>query len=174
MSLPADSIPPPPRPDAAAPTTALVWDDRLAAYGFSDHHPMNPRRLALTAGLIRALGLVGDERRPILPPRPATTDELLLAHAREFVAAVEELSRPGADPAAGLPWGLGTEDTPVVEGMDEIARLVVGGTLVAAEAVMEGRARRAFNPAGGLHHARRAEAAGFCIYNDLAVAIRWM
>ncbi len=174
MSRPSDPTRSSSRPEAASHTTALVWDDRLAAYGFHDHHPMNPRRLALTVELIRALGLAGDERRPILPPRPATTDELLLAHDRSFVAAVEELSRPGADPAAGLPWGLGTEDTPVVAGMDEVTRLVVGGTLVAAEAVMEGRARRAFNPAGGLHHARRAEAAGFCIYNDLAVAIRWM
>ncbi len=165
---------PPARPDAAAHPTALVWDDRLGSYGFSDHHPMNPRRLALTVGLIRALGLAGDELRPILPPRPAGTDELLLAHSREYLTAVAELSLPGADPAAGLPWGLGTEDTPVVEDMDAMARTVVGGTLVAAEAVMEGRVRRAFNPAGGLHHARRAEAAGFCIYNDLAVAIRWM
>ncbi len=163
-----------PPAEAATPVTALIWDDRLGGYGFAEHHPMNPRRLALTVELIRALGLVGDAARPILAPRPATTDELLLAHARDFVAAVAQLSQPGADPAAGLPWGLGTEDTPVVEGMDEMARLVVGGTLAAAEAVLEGRARRAFNPSGGLHHARRAEAAGFCIYNDLAVAIRWM
>jgi len=171
----SEPAPPPPAPEgAAARRTALVWDDRLAGYGFSDHHPMNPRRLALTVSLIRALGLVGDEDHPVLAPRLATMDELLLAHDRDFVAAVEQLSLPGADPAAGLPWGLGTEDTPVVEGMDEMARMVVGGTLAAAEAVMEGRARRAFNPAGGLHHARRAEAAGFCIYNDLAVAIRWM
>jgi acetoin utilization protein AcuC len=135
---------------------------------------MNPRRLAATMSLIRALGLVGDARRPILAPRPATTEELLLVHSRELVQAVERVSRPGADLTSGLPWGLGTEDTPVVENMDAMARQVVGGTLVAAQAVMEGRVRRAFNPAGGLHHARRAEAAGFCVYNDLAVAIRWI
>jgi acetoin utilization protein AcuC len=39
---------------------------------------------------------------------------------------------------------------------------------------MSGQATRAFTLAGGLHHARRAEAAGFCIYNDLVVAIRWL
>ncbi len=171
----SDPALPPSLPERPAPTrTALVWDDRLAGYGFAEGHPMNPRRLALTVGLIRALGLAGDEDRPVIAPRLATTDELVLAHDREFVEAVGALSLPGADPADGIPWGLGTEDTPVVEGMDEKARYVVGGTLVAAEAVMEGRVRRAFNPSGGLHHARRAEAAGFCIYNDLAVAIRWM
>ncbi|HEX9107537.1 MAG TPA: acetoin utilization protein AcuC, partial [Longimicrobiales bacterium] len=170
----SDPALPPPLPERPPTRTALVWDDSLAGYGFSDSHPMNPRRLALAVGLIRALGLVGDEARPILAPRPASTDELLLAHERAFVEAVGALSQPGADPADGLPWGLGTEDTPVVPGMDEKARYVVGGTIVAAEAVMEGRVRRAFNPSGGLHHARRAEAAGFCIYNDLAVATRWM
>ncbi len=172
MTGPASSPAPPER--AAHPPTALVWDDLLATYGFGDSHPMNPRRLAVTLSLIRALGLVGDARRPILAPRPATTDELLLVHSRELVQAVERVSRPGADLTSGLPWGLGTEDTPIVENMDAMARQVVGGTLVAAQAVMEGRVRRAFNPAGGLHHARRAEAAGFCVYNDLAVAIRWI
>jgi acetoin utilization protein AcuC len=50
----------------------------------------------------------------------------------------------------------------------------VGATLVAAEKVMSGEATRAFNIAGGLHHAHRNQASGFCVYNDLAVAIRWL
>jgi acetoin utilization protein AcuC len=107
-------------------------------------------------------------------PRPATEAELLRAHSPEYVAAVRRLSEPGASPASGLSYGLGTEDTPIVEGMHDIAALVVGGTLVAAELVMNGVARRAFNPAGGLHHAHHGAASGFCVYNDLAVAIRWI
>jgi len=55
-----------------------------------------------------------------------------------------------------------------------MSRRIVGSTMTAAELVMSGRARRAFSLAGGLHHARRAEAAGFCVYNDLAAAIRWI
>jgi acetoin utilization protein AcuC len=55
--------------------------------------------------------------------------------------------------------------------MDEASALVAGGTVVAAEAIMSGRALHAFAPAGGLHHAHRDRAAGFCIYNDPAVAI---
>ncbi len=135
---------------------------------------MNPRRLHWTVQLIGALGLAGDAATPLIVPRPATEEELLLAHDRAYVDAVRALSEPGADPMDGLPWGLGTEDTPVVEGMHAAASRVVGATLVAAEEVITGRARRAFNPAGGLHHARRAEGAGFCVYNDLAVAIRWL
>src|SRR5690606_7667360 len=154
--------------------TALIWDDVLATYRFRPDHPLNPRRLELTVELIREMGLVGDAARPVLAPRPATDAELLAVHAPEYVDAVKRLAEPGADEREGLRWGLGTQDTPVVAGMHEAARLIAGATLVAAEAVMTGRVTRAFSPAGGLHHAGRARASGFCIYNDLAVAIRWI
>lgn len=160
--------------DSSPSPTALIWDDALAGYRFRSGHPMDPRRLRLTVELIRSLGLVGDAPRPVLAPRMATEEELLLVHTREYVEAVKRLSAPGADVAEGRAWGLGTEDTPVVEGMHEKTAWLVGGVLVAAEAVMGGRVRRAFAPAGGLHHAMPARASGFCVYNDLAVAIRWM
>lgn len=71
-------------------------------------------------------------------------------------------------------YGLGTDDVPIVPGMHDPAAHIVGATLRAAELVMSGEVIRAFSMAGGLHHARRAEASGFCIYNDVAAAIRWM
>ena len=86
--MPPGVEPPDPSSAASAPQAALVWDDDLSRYGFERAHPMNPRRLALTVELIRALGLAGDALRPILPPRLATTDELLLVHDRAFVVAV--------------------------------------------------------------------------------------
>jgi len=154
--------------------TALIWDDSLAAYRFRPGHPLNPRRLELTVELIRRLGLAGDEDRPIVAPRAATEEELLLVHTPEYVDAVRRLSAPGTDRTMAAAFGLGTEDTPVVEGMHEAGLCVVGATLTAAELVMTGRVRRAFAPSGGLHHAMPARASGFCVYNDLAVAIRWI
>ena len=151
--------------------TALVWDDALASYRFTATHPMDPRRLGLTLELIRRLSLLADDQ--VVAPRRATDDDLLLAHAPGLIDAVKRVSagEPVADAAR---YGLGSEDVPIVAGMHDAAAHVVGATLTAAELVMGGRAKRAFSLAGGLHHARRAEAAGFCIYNDLAVAIRWM
>jgi acetoin utilization protein AcuC len=154
-------------------STALVWDESLAAYSFGADHPLNPRRLELTLSLIHALGLI-DDRVAVLKPRAATDAELERVHAAEYIAAVRCLSKPGADPRAGLRFGLGTEDVPLVVGLHDAATLVAGATLVAAEAVMSGRVRRAFSPAGGLHHAKRAEAAGFCVYSDLALAIDYL
>ncbi len=153
---------------------ALVWEDALAGYRFRPGHPLDPRRLALTVALIRRLELAGDASRPVIAPRPATEAELLLAHSSEYVAAVKRLSVAGVRAAEGAAWGLGDEDTPIVEGMHAMASAVAGATLTAAQVVMGGRVRRAFSPAGGLHHAHRSRASGFCVYNDLAVAIRWM
>src|SRR5690606_27658723 len=74
----------------------------------------------------------------------------------------------------GWRWGLGTEDNPIFPGMHEATATIVGGTLRCAEMVMSGEVRRAFNVAGGLHHAHRDRASGFCIYDDLAAAIAWI
>jgi len=136
---------------------------------------MDPRRLELTVSLIRDLGLVGDARRKILPPGRATDRDLLRVHSDEYLVAVRRASRPGAVADPGLlHYGLGTEDVPIVPDMHAAARSIVGATLRAAQAVMEGEAVRAYSLAGGLHHAMPDRASGFCVYNDLAVAIHWI
>ncbi len=147
---------------------ALVWSDELAGYRFRPGHPLDPHRLQLTMALIRAMGLIDDAW--IVTPRDASDDELLPVHDPEYVNAVRTVSR---DPGARVPgrFGLGTQDVPVVPRMHEMSRAVVGSTLTAAELVATGEARRAFGVAGGLHHAHAAAASGFCVYNDLAVAI---
>lgn len=156
------------------PHAAFIWDDALASYGFTPGHPLDPRRLELTVSLIRRLGLVGDQERVIVRPRVASEAELLLVHEQAYVEAVRRMSEPGADPADGVRYGLGTQDNPIVPGMDAAGRRIVGATLAAAEQVVTGAVRRAFAVSGGLHHAHADRASGFCIYNDAAVAIRWM
>ena len=117
--------------------------------------------------MIRELDLLEAEDVCVLAPRAATVEELMTVHARAYIDAVQ---RGQPDPR----YGLGTDDVPVNPEMHSAAALVVGATLLAAERVMNGQVRRAFNIAGGLHHAHRAQASGFCIYNDLAVAARYM
>ena len=65
-------------------------------------------------------------------------------------------------------------DTPAWRGVYEAAADVVGATLLAAEEIMAGRARRAFVPIAGLHHAARGGAAGFCVFNDCGVAVEML
>ncbi|MGQ0561632.1 MAG: acetoin utilization protein AcuC [Gemmatimonadota bacterium] len=147
--------------------TAFVWGDALASYRFAPEHPLNPRRLELTLSLMRAMHLLDGDDVLLATPREASDDELLSVHTRAYIEAVKR-ARPNAR------YGLGTEDVPVVPGMHQACAHVVGATLVAAEQVMSGVATRAFNISGGLHHAQRNQASGFCVYNDLAIAIRWL
>lgn len=149
--------------------TSIVWDPALMAYDFGPHHPMAPARLDLTARLADVLGLFDRPEVTVCPSFVADDDQLATVHSREFIAAVREVSR---DPdRTDEKRGLGTEDDPAFAGMHEASARLVGGSLVAAEAVLSGNTPRAVNFSGGMHHASRDRASGFCIYNDAAVAI---
>ncbi|WP_037912094.1 acetoin utilization protein AcuC [Actinacidiphila yeochonensis] len=149
--------------------TQLMWDEQVTTYDFGPGHPMDPVRLRLTRSLVRAFGLDGALR---LVAAPAAGDSTLeLVHRPEYVAAVR---RASADPAAAVDlaeFGLGTEDNPAFPGMHEASALIAGQSVAAAEAVWRGEALHAVNFSGGLHHAMPGRAAGFCVYNDAALAV---
>ena len=156
------------------PRTAFVWDPAVTGYRFRPDHPFNPRRLELSVSLMESMGLLSAPHVTVVPPRQATDKELLRVHSREYVDTVKRLSREGASAAEGWRWGLGTDDTPVFPGMHDVTALVTGATIRAAELVMSGEYTRAFNIAGGLHHAHRDRGSGFCVYSDLSAAIAWI
>ncbi|BCJ88482.1 acetoin utilization protein AcuC [Effusibacillus dendaii] len=153
--------------------TAFIYSDAFLAYKFGEEHPFNPKRVELTVDLIRELGLL--QQKHIFQPRPATLEELFRVHDPNFVHAVQKAGKlpPGQD-GSDIGFGLGTEDTPIFPNMHEATSLVVGGTVVAADLVMSGKVNHALNLAGGLHHARRSEASGFCVYNDIGAAIAYI
>ncbi len=145
----------------------LMWDEAVTGYDFGPQHPMDPVRLALTMGLVRAFGL--DRAVDVVAAKPAGDSTLRLVHREDYLAAVKAAS---ADPRhADQAYGLGTVDDPAFEGMHEASALIAGQSVAAAEAVWRGEAGHAVNFAGGLHHAMPGGAAGFCVYNDASLAI---
>jgi acetoin utilization protein AcuC len=153
-----------------APPTTVVWGADMTAYNFGPGHPMAPERMDLTARLARSLGLFELGHVSVAEPGVATDAELESVHSAEFVAAVRRVS---ADPyAADEARGLGTEDDPAFAGMHEAAARLAGGSLLAASRILEGSALHAVNFGGGMHHAAREKASGFCIYNDAALAVQ--
>ncbi|QIP85302.1 acetoin utilization protein AcuC [Streptomyces sp. Tu 2975] len=145
----------------------LMWDEAVTGYDFGSGHPMDPVRLALTMGLVRAYGL--DRAMRVVAASPAGASTLRLVHREDYVDAVRAAS---ADPkVADQSYGLGTVDDPAFEGMHEASALIAGQSVGAAEAVWRGEAAHAVNFAGGLHHAMPGSASGFCIYNDASLAI---
>ena len=150
--------------------SCVVYDESLTDYDFGPHHPMNPVRVDLTMALARELGVL--EHTPAIPAPDATDDDLLTVHREELLEAVR---RAGGDRGGPEPsFGLGTEDNPLFPRMHQAARHVVGASIAAARAVWLGDVDHAANIAGGLHHAMPDRASGFCVYNDVAVAIRWL
>ena len=147
---------------------AVVWDTSLLGYDLGGDHPFNPVRLELTIRLATELGVL--DGVPLLVPDRAGDTELLRVHSEEYLDAVKQAPMAGWD----VGHGLGTSDNPVFSDMHDASALVVGSTLLAARKIADGEALRAVNIAGGLHHAMRDYASGFCVYNDCAVAISWL
>lgn len=160
---------------ASTPSSVrVVWDDRFTQYDFGDSHPMNPVRLDLTTRLARALGVLdlpNVEVRPVAD-EPDLDGFLTQVHTPEFVAAVKAAS---ADPDhADQAFGLGTEDDPAFRGIHETSARIAVATRDLCKAVWEGEVDHGVNYCGGLHHAMADRAAGFCIYNDVALGIKWL
>ena len=126
--------------------------------------------MELTARLARSLGLLDLGHVAVAAPEVAGDDELCTVHSPEFVAAVRRVSSNPDVP--DLERGLGTDDDPAFAGMHEASARLAGGSLLAAGAILDGSAVRAVNFGGGMHHAARDRASGFCIYNDAALAIQ--
>jgi acetoin utilization protein AcuC len=159
-------------------TLHVSWDERLTSYDFGPEHPLAPIRVKLTIELARALGVLGRPGVVVEAAPAATAAALELVHDPGYIAVVKaaggELDIPSPDAATLLRHGLGTPDDPVFAGMHAASALVAGATLGAARAVQARSAQHAASIGGGLHHAMRGNASGFCIYNDPAIAIAWL
>lgn len=140
----------------------VICGEAVAAYGFPDGHPFGPDRHDVFMAELERSSKIGWVVRKA--PRLASREEIEYFHTGEYVDRVIAYSKQGY---GALDHG----DTPAYPGVYEAAANVVGGTLDALDAIMHGPHRKAFAPIGGLHHAARGAAAGFCVFNDAGVAI---
>jgi acetoin utilization protein AcuC len=149
----------------------LVWDERYMQYDFGPQHPLRPERFRFGLDLLKEARLWEPEHETLQPQAPNRAD-LELVHSSDYVELVERLDAgEDVEPSLLGRHGLGPGDNPSFPHIHQSSALVASGSLWAARGVMAGEYLHAFNPAGGLHHAMRDRASGFCIYNDVAVAI---
>jgi acetoin utilization protein AcuC len=149
--------------------TAFLYTEKYFAFNYGLSHPLRIERLQLTYDLCKAYHLFELPDADLVETRAASEAEILRFHTPRYVEALTRASRGEID--MDLSHGIGPGDNPVFPGLWEWSKLHAGSSLQCAELVTEGKARIAFNIAGGLHHAGASQASGFCYVNDPVLAI---
>lgn len=138
------------------------------AYGFGMYHPLNRTRTSVFEEKFRALLSEQPGLIEVIEPEKCEEEQVALFHTPEYIRFVKLACSPGSK-VTYLDYG----DTPAYPNCFEDACSVVGTTLKLLNSIASGKVRRAFSPVGGLHHATRNAAGGFCIFNDIGVAIEY-
>jgi acetoin utilization protein AcuC len=146
--------------------TAMLFGEDLSKYGFGRLHPWNNERIYDFWSKFQQMELDKNPAILIEEPELAFEEFILSFHDKNYVERVKKAGKIGTG-------YLDTGDTPAFKGVFEAASYVVGSTLKAFDIVMRKKngIEHAFNPIGGLHHSKRTTAAGFCVFNDIGIAI---
>ncbi|KAK9808503.1 hypothetical protein WJX73_002207 [Symbiochloris irregularis] len=149
---------------------AYFYDRDVGSVYYGHKHPMKPHRLTMTHHMVVNYGL--HKFMEVYKPRRAYPTELASFHTPEYINFL----------ATATPWNLNelkeeslqyniNDDCPVFDGLYDFCRLYAGASIEAANKINNGMCDIAINWSGGLHHAKKGEASGFCYVNDLVLAI---
>ena len=140
-------------------------------YRYPKNHPLKIPRVSLLLKFLNAMNLINEEE--LIKSRPATREELLLFHTEDYINTLIEAEECQCVPkGAREKYNIGGYENPVSYAMFTGSSLATGSTVQAIEEFLRGNT--AFNPAGGMHHAFRNRANGFCYINDPAVGIEYL
>ncbi|KAF8871377.1 hypothetical protein CPB84DRAFT_1692299 [Gymnopilus junonius] len=170
---------------------AYFYDSDVGAYTYGMGHLMKPHRMRITHELATAYGML--DKMHVLRPKRATPEQMSAFHTDEYINFLHNVTPETAEKmtfqksrceyispdklalAENLIFSIGGslvgDDNPPFEGVFEFCSISAGGSISAAESLASGVAEIAINWAGGLHHAKKREAAGFCYINDIVLGI---
>ena len=146
------------------------YDSTLGLFNYGEGHPMRPHRVRLTHELVVNYNLY--KHMNVFRPKMASRADLNAFHSDEYVAFLKNVTTETMDqyPDAVDRYNL-SADCPVFDGLYEYCQTYVGGSLSGAARINQKTSDIVLNWSGGMHHAKKAEASGFCYINDIVLAI---
>ncbi|KAI9034437.1 histone deacetylase, partial [Hyaloraphidium curvatum] len=152
------------------PRVCYFYDEDVGLYHYAPGHPMKPFRMRMTHDLIVNYGL--EKHMQIFRPDRATPKEMTKFHSDDYIEYLKRITPDEVDKFEHLKnrfniW----DDNPVFDGLYEFCSISAGGSVCAAKRLNDGAADIAINWAGGLHHAKKDGASGFCYVNDIVLGI---
>lgn len=157
-------------PDGVKRKVCYFYDPEVGNYYYGQGHPMKPHRIRMTHALLAHYGLL--QHMQVLKPFPARDRDLCRFHADDYVAFLRSITPESQqDQLRQLKRFNVGEDCPVFDGLYSFCQTYAGGSVGGAVKLNHGLCDIAINWAGGLHHAKKCEASGFCYVNDIVLAI---
>lgn len=153
---------------------AYFMDFDVGGYYYGQHHPMKPHRMAITHNLCIAYGLY--RQMDVYKPRKASPEECEKFHASEYIEFLRQVTPDTLtdnilEQLQRFNVGRQHGDCPLFDGLWDFCAASAGGSIDGARKLMSGMNDIAIHWAGGLHHAKKSEASGFCYVNDIVLAI---
>ncbi|KAH9324689.1 hypothetical protein KI387_004867 [Taxus chinensis] len=157
-------------PDGAKRKVSYFYDPDVGNYYYGQGHPMKPHRIRMTHALLVHYGL--HKEMQVLKPYPARDRDLCRFHAEDYVAFLRGITpETTQDQVKSLKRFNVGDDCPVFDGLYQYCQTYAGGSVGGAVKLNHKQCDIAINWAGGLHHAKKCEASGFCYVNDIVLAI---
>ncbi|CAM6127804.1 unnamed protein product [Calypogeia fissa] len=157
-------------PDGRKRRVAYFYDSEVGNYYYGQGHPMKPHRIRMAHSLLVHYGV--HHRMEVLRPYPARDRDLCRFHADDYVAFLRAVTpETQHEQVRQLKRFNVGEDCPVFDGLYSFCQTYAGGSVGGAVKLNHGHSDIAINWAGGLHHAKKCEASGFCYVNDIVLAI---
>ncbi|KAI8529066.1 hypothetical protein RHMOL_Rhmol12G0196700 [Rhododendron molle] len=159
-------------PDAKKRRVTYFYEPSIGDYYYGQGHPMKPHRIRMSHNLIIHYSL--HRRMEINRPFPAGPHDIRRFHSDDYVDFLSSVTPETVHDhthARNLKRFNVGEDCPVFDGLFSFCQASTGGSIGAAVKLNRQDADIALNWAGGLHHAKKSEASGFCYVNDIVLGI---
>ncbi|CAM9754310.1 unnamed protein product, partial [Choristocarpus tenellus] len=149
---------------------SYFYDAEIGNYHYGQGHPMKPHRVRMTHNLVVNYGMY--RKMDVFRPKPISSQQMTRFHSDDYINFLRVITQDNMQHKLDelQRFNVG-EDCPVFDGLFEFCQLYTSGSIGGAFRLNNKLSDVAINWSGGLHHAKKSEASGFCYVNDCVLAI---